>query len=187
MRMTSLLAAASLAALLAGVAAAQPGPMGGHGRDHDGPGRGGPDRGAMAIAMLGAADANGDNQVTRAEVEALRAAEFAYRDRTGDGFLTIEDASPTMQAMRAMRGEPDAGEGRRGRRGEGGGEGRDRMDADGDGRLSRAEFLGAPSPAFDRLDADSDDVVTGAEIDAAMSARAERGEERRARFTWWRD
>ncbi|XBQ16261.1 MAG: EF-hand domain-containing protein [Oceanicaulis sp.] len=174
MRKTLLLAAAG-ALVFTGLAAAQSAPQaprGEHAREH-GAAPHAPRRGARALMMLGAADANGDNQVTLAELGALRAAEFDYRDRNGDGFLTEADASPTRQAMADMR---EGGE-RRGRRGMG------RVDTDGDGRISRSEFVEAPHPLFDRLDADANGVVTAAEIDAAMEAR----DERRQARAWWRD
>jgi hypothetical protein len=93
--------AAACVLIISGVAAAQPGPGGPRG---EGPGRGGP---GMAIMMLGAADYNGDNTVTRAEVEQLRSEEFAWRDRNGDGFLDREDASPTRQRLAEMRGDDE--------------------------------------------------------------------------------
>ena len=161
--------AAACVLIISGVAAAQPGPGGPRG---EGPGRGGP---GMAIMMLGAADYDGDNTVTRAEVERLRGEEFEFRDRNGDGFLDIADASPTRQRLHDMRGGDDRP--RRGRRGMA------RLDADEDGRISRAEFVGRDGRLFERLDANDDDAVSAAELDAAMQARQSRREARR----WWRD
>ena len=155
--------------IISGVAAAQQGPGGPRG---DGPGRGG---GAMAIMMLGAADYDGDNTVTRAEVERLQAEEFAFRDRNGDGFLDVQDASPTRQRLQELRGEEDRP--RRGRRGMA------RIDADEDGRISRAEFVGRQGRIFERLDADGDDAISPDELDAALEARQSRREARQ----WWRD
>ncbi|MEQ8435590.1 MAG: hypothetical protein RIA71_15265 [Oceanicaulis sp.] len=207
MKTALILTASALAIAVTGLASAQPAPdaprgeyASQHGDDpqagrhhRGGHHRGG--RGAMrALMALGAADANGDNQVTRAERDALRAEEFAFRDRNSDGYLDTEDASPTRRRFAEMREE--AGAEREGRHGRGSRGGRMAvMDADGDGRISRAEFTGAPSPMFDTLDADSDGVVTGAEIDARLAERREgrwegRREamaERRAAAAWWRD
>lgn len=163
--------------VLAGVAEAQAGPRGDHGDRQ---------RGARVLMMLGAADYDGNNTVTRAEVERLQREEFAFRDRNGDGFLDQADASPARQRLHAMR--PDAGEagerrsGRHGRR-----ERIEQIDADGDGRISRAEFLGRELGVFERLDANGDDAISPDEIDAALEARqARRGEHRQAR-QWWRN
>lgn len=163
------MAATASVLIVAGVVEAQPGPRG------EGRGEGGPGRGAMAIMMLGAADYNGDNTVTRAEVEQLRAEEFAWRDRNGDGFLDREDASPTRQRLADMRGDDERP--RRGRRGMA------RLDADEDQRISRDEFVSGGGRVFERLDANSDGAISAAELDAAVEARQAR---RDARF-WWRD
>jgi hypothetical protein len=104
---------------------------------------------------------------------------FAWMDRNGDGFLDDADRSPMharMQAIRAEQGR-DRPEGRRGGRG---GHGMASADADGDGRISRAEFLGRENRMFDRLDADENGRVTPDELDAAAERRQDR------RF-WWRD
>ena len=162
--------AAASAVLLAGAAAAQQGPRGGHDGDHR--------RGAMALMMLGAADYDGNNIVTRAEVERLQGEEFAFRDRNGDGYLDDADASPTRQRLAAMRPEDAAAAPRRRA---------PRLDADGDGRISRAEFLGRELRIFDRLDADSDDAVSPEEIEAAMESRRARRGARRETMQWWRD
>lgn len=215
MKTTLILTASALALAVTGLASAQPAPdasQGEYTREHgDGPRAGGPHRegrhhrggrgGMRALMALGAADANGDNQVTRAERDALRAEEFDFRDRNSDGYLDGQDASPTRRRFAEMREEAGAEpEGRRGRGGRGGRMAG--MDADGDGRISRAEFARAPSPMFDALDADSDGVVTGAEIDAHLAERREAREgrwqgrhegrhetmaERRAAAAWWRD
>ncbi|MGK0267361.1 MAG: hypothetical protein ACI82N_001614 [Maricaulis sp.] len=184
---------AGSAMMLAGTAAqAQPG----RGHDGHGPGgRGGPGGGMEhGMMMLRAADANGDNSITRAELDALQVEMFDWMDRNGDGYLDAADQSPMHQRMRAMHAaDPEAAdrperEGRHGmrhgggeRRGPGGGEdGMRRADADGDNRVSRAEFLGMEHPGFAQLDQDSDGVVTPAELDAAADQRHDR---RR----WWRN
>ena len=179
--MIVLLAGSTL--MLAGAAAeaAGPGGMGGHGGGRDG-GHG------HAMMVLRAADANGDNSITRAEVDSLQAEMFAWMDRNSDGYLDEADQSPVHARMRAIRAEERAeragdGEGRRwGRRGGGseGGPRHMRADADEDGRISRAEFLERENRLFNRLDSDEDGVVTPAELDASVERRQDR------RF-WWRD
>ena len=158
--------------------------------------------GMHGMMMLQAADLDGDNTVTRTELEALHSDEFEHRDRNGDGYLTIEDASPMMRRMHEIASESDgvfAGRGMMGGHmmgghmmtgsddaaaGSGPGWHMFGMDADEDGRLSREEFLARHAEAFDELDADDDDAVTPAEFDAAVEAFHER---RGSRLFWWRD
>lgn len=173
-----LMSAAACVVIVSGIAAAQMGPPSGpaaFGRAAGGE-HGPHARRGVGLFMLGAADLNGDNTVTVAELTQLHAEEFAYRDRNGDGYLDREDASPTMQHLAEMRGEEEGG--RRGARRPGA-----RLDADEDGRISRAEFVNREHPVFDELDADSNGALSPQELDAAVDARAER---REARY-WWRD
>lgn len=188
MKKTLILTASALAAAFTGLAAAQDAPQARDWREDgayaDAP-RADGRRGAYALIRLGAADADGDNQVTRAELEALRAEEFAYRDRDGDGAISLVDLSPTRQRLADMAGD---NEGRLGRGMLA------RFDENRDGRVTQAEFANAPTPVFDRLDANEDGVVTGEEIDEALQARGERRRDRREgrrermdRAAWWRD
>lgn len=178
--------AAGLAMSLTAVADAQHrGGMRGH---HGGPGGGHAMHGLM---MLRAADANGDNTITRAEVDQLQSEMFTWMDRNGDGVLSSADRSPMHQRLAALRdeqasdGEGERRRGRWGRRGRGGPDGdHARMDANEDGQVTREEFMSRGAPGFERLDANSDGSVTPDELDAAM----ERGRERREeRVFWWRD
>lgn len=126
-----LIVAVCTAALLAasGAALAQSAPPGPHGRH------------------VMSHDANGDGAVTRAELDAARANEFARLDADRDGALTREE-------MRA---------GHQGGRGHGPGEGRS-PDANNDGAVTREEFLTRPNAVFDRLDANDDGVLSTAEM-----------------------
>jgi hypothetical protein len=166
--------------MLAGTVAEAQSFGGGRG-GHHGAHRGGA---GHALMMLRAADANGDNSITRAEVDALQAEMFDWMDRNGDGFLDEADQSPMRARLRAIHAEDgEDGEGRRWRRHRGGPDGgRDHMraDANEDGRISRAEFLGRENRIFNRLDSDESGVVTPEELDAAAERRQDR------RF-WWRD
>lgn len=60
-------------------------------------GRGGPQ------AMLKRADANGDGQVTQAEMQAAALARFDRMDTNGDGTITRDERRAAMQAMRGAR------------------------------------------------------------------------------------
>lgn len=175
----------SAAALVLGLAAsaaatAQPGGRL-HGEGH---------RAGLALAMLEVADLDGDNTVTRAEIETLEAEEFAFRDRNADGYLDEADASPTLRRMMEIReerseeaGMDDAPRHRFGRRGQNPEERLEELDADGDGRISQAEFMQRQRPLFERLDADGDEAITPAELDAAVERRMQWREAR----LWWRD
>lgn len=160
-------------------------------RRHGPPGGGEAGRVSM---MLRASDANGDNTITRAEVDSLQREMFAWMDRNNDGFLDVEDQSPINRRLMELREQTraergDDGERRRGpRRG-----GRRMMGPDGpppgidsneDGRISLEESLALNDQIFDRLDTDGSDAITPDELDAAMARREERRENRRY---WWRD
>lgn len=182
-----ILAGAAAASLLAGVgiaaseAAIGLGPEGGKAafEGRGGPGHHGRRMGARhAMGMLRAADANADKSVTRAEVDALSAEMFAWLDRNSDGKLDLADRSPIERRLVELRKADfaEAGEdgGLRERRG-----GLKRMDADGDGAVSQAEFASRSAPIFDKLDTDKNAIISPAELDAA-AARAEK------RRYWWR-
>jgi hypothetical protein len=103
------------------------------------------------------ADANKDGTVTKAEFDGSRTARFTAQDANKDGFLVQAEMAPPPGA-----GGPPPG----GRGGGGGGFGM-RMDADGDGKISKAEYLGGGTMQWDRADANKDGKVDKAEI-AAM-------------------
>ncbi|WP_429591168.1 EF-hand domain-containing protein [Sphingomonas zeicaulis] len=104
------------------------------------------------------ADANGDGTITREEFAAARARSFDKLDRNGDGIVQKGDFG------RLARFKPDAAQ-RLQRM-------IDAADANRDGKVTRDEFVAAPSPVFDRADTDGDGVLSKAEADAARSALA---------------
>lgn len=108
-------------------------------------------------------DANGDGRLSREEVaNAPRLSqEFDAIDTNSDGMLTIEE----LQAAHGARGPGGAGRGFA------------RWDADGDGKLSRAEVANAPrlSQEFDAIDANKDGFLTLDELQAARGQFAGRG------------
>jgi Ca2+-binding EF-hand superfamily protein len=114
--------------------------------------------------MLERMDANRDGSITKEEFAAARSEMFGQRDRNGDGYLDSEDAGTRMT--------------RRG--GERMAEARERLDTDGDGRISKDEFVSADSPLFDTADKDSNGVLDAQEIADAKAAMQARKRERRA-------
>ena len=91
-----------------------------------------------------AADRNGDGVITQDEVDARRSERFAKADVDGDGDLSIAE----MQLMREQR---------RLRRLE---RRRNRLDSDGDGMVTAAEFTAARAGFFEHMDTDGDGSLT---------------------------
>jgi Ca2+-binding EF-hand superfamily protein len=109
-------------------------------------------------AALDKADANHDGYVTREEFKASRAAQFARLDRNGDGVATLSEFPrlaksnrPKARTLKAVITHADQ---------------------DGDGRVTRAEFVDGPVPLFDRADRDHDGRLSRDEV-AALRDRLE--------------
>lgn len=123
--------------------------------------------GGRGLEMLLSADTDSDGVITRAEFVSARQARFSQMDRNGDGYLSRDDAAGGGQMRR----------GRLLRRGGGGGGERlrqamDAVDRDGDGRVSRAEFVDGPAALFDRADTDRNDRLDPREIEELRARMA---------------
>ena len=117
-----------------------------------------------------AADLDGDGQVTRAEVESLRAENFAKADANGDGSVTQDEMTAFREAQMEERKAN-----RQSRQFE-------RADANNDGVLSADEFGARMTERFDKVDTDGDGIISDAEREAARENmrgwRAKRGGDR---------
>lgn len=122
------------------------------------------ERGGGMLDRLMEADTNKDGSITRAEMRTMREAHFRRMDVNNDGFISADERPQRADAAKAK--------GKGGERP--GGAGMGGADANGDGKISRDEFLNAPTPGFDRLDANKNGVVEAAEIEAARAMMARR-------------
>jgi hypothetical protein len=109
-------------------------------------------------------DTNGDGAVSRAEAEAAATQMFGRMDRNNDGRLNADD-----------RGGMGGGMGAGGGQG-GGGRMMQMLDSNGDGAVTREEFIAAMLQRHARMDSNSDGSVSAAEREAAQGARGARGE-----------
>lgn len=103
-------------------------------------------------AALDKADSNHDGYITRDEFKASRAAQFARLDRNDDGVVSLSEfprlaksSRPKAQKLKAVISHADR---------------------DGDGRVTRAEFVDGPAPLFDRADRDHDGRLSRDEVAA---------------------
>jgi len=114
------------------------------------------------MARFKAADTNGDGMLSRDEAKALPkiAKRFDEIDANHDGQLTADELRAFHQKMHEGRKNKGAAFFKK-------------LDADGDGRLSRAEAQAAPGLAghFDEIDANKDGFITPDELKAARHHR----------------
>jgi Ca2+-binding EF-hand superfamily protein len=99
--------------------------------------------------QLKAADRDHDGQVSRAELVSHRTTQWSRFDRNGDGYFSRDDLPGFVQDR--WNGEKLV-------------QLRRAYDRNGDDRISRAEFVGGPTPAFDVADANGDGLVGEAEM-----------------------
>jgi Ca2+-binding EF-hand superfamily protein len=110
--------------------------------------------------MFEKSDANNDGSVTREEFIAARDGQFAKFDRNSDGYIDSNDVPKRLAARRQQNG--------------GGGDLlMGQFDGNGDGKVSKEEFINGPTTLFDRADADSNNVLDAKELAAAKQAASE--------------
>lgn len=113
------------------------------------------------------ADTNHDGSVTREEFRAARTQQFARFDRNSDGYLDSDDVPKRLAKRRQQNGGGDFMVGQ--------------FDADGDGKVTREEFINGPTLMFDRADTDQSGVLDPKELAAAKEAAKAAGEQLRNR------
>lgn len=118
-------------------------------------------------------DPFGDATILRSDAEAQAAARFAALDTDKDGSLSPEELAAGRPARPGAQAEAP-------RRGRGGGWMARMMDANGDGKISKDEFVTATLRRFDMADADHDGKLTKAERQEAMEQMRARIEAMRA-------
>ena len=115
------------------------------------------------------ADVNQDGSVSREEFLAARADQFARFDRNSDGYIDSNDVPKRLAQRRQQNGG-------------GGGEMlKEQFDGNGDGKVSKEEFVNGPTLMFDRADADSNGVLDAKELAAAKEAAKTAAEQIRSR------
>jgi hypothetical protein len=110
--------------------------------------------------IFDSADTNADGVITREEFHAARERMFVRLDRNGDGYIDTDDLSGRL-AGRQKSQERLA-------------ELVTQLDRDGDGRVSKAEFVAGPTPLFDRADTDHNGELSKEEV-AAIRTELARG------------
>ncbi len=132
---------------------------------------------AQGGALLPKADLNRDGVVDRGEVDQVRLQRFERLDLNADGYLDREEAARARTRPVVPGSVPPGATGREAGPGwapgaprGGGGKLFLRADRDGDGRVSRDEFMSLPHPGFDRADSNRDGRLTADEL-AALPAR----------------
>ncbi|MET3665702.1 EF-hand domain-containing protein [Caulobacter sp. 1776] len=103
-------------------------------------------------AALDKADANHDGYVTRDELKVSRGAQFERLDRNHDGVVTLSEFPrlaksnrPKARTLKTLITHADR---------------------DGDGQVTRAEFVDGQAPLFDRADRDHDERLSRDELTA---------------------
>ena len=133
---------------------------------------------AVAAQDRGArADLDGNGQLTLTELNTSLDKRFQAIDTNGDGRIEqaeMQAAREQHRAKRAERGEARSSDRAGKRSGERRGAKRNRIDANGDSFITRAEFGARAIERFKRADANSDGTVTAEERAAVREARKAR-------------
>jgi len=126
---------------------------------------------------------NGDGVVDKSELDAARRAAFERADADHDGYITEDEAQSLLQQLRAQgaAGQRPLYRGRIvSRKPAEQANAIARFDADGDGRVSEAEFMEFVHPFGAMFDANGDGKITKEEVDQARDALRQGEGQRRA-------
>ncbi|MFT4151749.1 MAG: hypothetical protein QM656_16230 [Paracoccaceae bacterium] len=143
-----------------------------------GPGPRGMGPGFGLERMFAQLDADKDGKITRAEVDAWKAAQPKVEDTNGDGKISADELAAPRIAEATRRANERAAELVK------------QLDTDGDGLLSAAELAQGPALGpqsegpgfdriFDRIDADKDGAITLPEAEAARDRMMDRARDDR--------
>lgn len=121
--------------------------------------------------MIHRADTNGDRRVSPAEMDAALVVSFAVLDTNHDGVLSrseVENRRDSYKAYRMhIKAERQAGQHVAGViRLKGLSKHFDKIDANGDGVISKSEILGAAEQQFKRRDRNGDGYISAADFKA---------------------
>lgn len=115
--------------------------------------------GSPFVRMFERLDSNGDGVATPEELTAMRARVFEQFDADANGELTEQEIETAMR----QRAQGETGRTPPPPRGDG----FSALDVDGSGTLSKQEFVQARGPLLERLDANGDGAITRAEAENA--------------------
>ena len=111
-------------------------------------GHGGEEMKAHMLERFKAADENGDEKLTKAEIYQSRGKRAAEIDTNDNGVIEVEEMDAARKEMRLKREQRRL----------------NRMDTDGDGVVSTDEFARAGTRMMQHMDRDRDGVVTMEEV-----------------------
>lgn len=133
----------------------------------------------VALPVLRALDADGDGEISKAEIEGAAKA-LAALDKNGDGKLTRDEILPNFPGA-GFPGRPGA-EGRPGQPGPGGRGNPEEIarrlkeaDKNGDGKISKEEAPDQLKERFDRIDSNGDGQIDEAELKVMFERMREAG------------
>src|SRR4051812_27992857 len=109
--------------------------------------------------IFDSADTNGDGVITREEFHAARERLFARLDRNSDGFIDKDDMSGRVAGRQKSQERLATLV--------------TQLDKDGDGRVSKSEFVDGPTPLFDRADTDHNGELSRDEVAAIKQKMGE--------------